>query len=225
MNPEMHRNLYGIQVPARMVNLFLIIFYGVGVIGFIASPTQSLFIMLTKWALLLNFGLLAWLHQEQFRLKDVLILTLVFLFGYFIEVVGVQTGFIFGQYRYGSGLGLKIWETPLLIGMNWLMLSYCFVVVTNKLHLSKFLKVMIGATGMLIYDLILEQSAALLNMWYWEGETIPFQNYLSWFLIAALLQWLLHQFIIRKNNPLALTSLFCQTFFFLSLVIYKNFWL
>jgi putative membrane protein len=36
-----------------------------------------------------------------------------------LEVVGVKTGLIFGEYKYGSTLGIKLFEVPLIIGFNW----------------------------------------------------------------------------------------------------------
>lgn len=216
-----HFKSFAVHTTAQKVTLILVIFYIVGVIGFIVPQTHHLFLMLTKWALMLNFGLLIWFHQTKFTLKSVLVFSAIFLFGFLIEVVGVNTGIIFGNYQYGSGLGIKIMNTPLMIGVNWLMLSYCFFAIFAPLSIHKWLKIAYSALGMLIYDLILEQSAGILDMWYWVGNSIPLLNYLSWLIVAAFLQYILHLSKISIINPLAKAILWCQGIFFLLLAIYK----
>ena len=37
-----------------------------------------------------------------------------------LEIIGVKTGLIFGEYIYGNTLGFKVAEVPLIIGFNWL---------------------------------------------------------------------------------------------------------
>ena len=40
---------------------------------------------------------------------------------YAVEVIGVQTGFPFGDYQYGTRLGTTLYDTPPMIGVLWLL--------------------------------------------------------------------------------------------------------
>ena len=73
---------------------------------------------------------------------------------------------------------------------------------------------------MVIYDLILEQAAPLLNMWSWEGGKIPMQNYISWYLLAFLFHLLLQKTKISFSNKLAGPVFVIQFLFFVVLVLY-----
>lgn len=199
----------------------ILVFYFVGTIGFMLPQTQPLFIQLTKWALVFNVLLLAVFHRGTLTIKGMILFTGIFLLSFFVEVAGVQTGLIFGQYHYGTGLGIKVFDTPLLIGINWLMLTYAFVGLTDFLPISRVMKTLIGALGMLLYDLVLEQLAAPLEMWYWEGHSIPLRNYLAWFVLAFIFQGALHLFRIKIRNPLIISTLIAQFFFFISLFIHQ----
>lgn len=210
---------YWLQNPSITKGLILV-FYLVGALGFMLPQSQQLFVQLTKWALVLNTLLLVLFHQSTIHTKGLLLLLFILIGSFFVEVAGVQSGLIFGQYRYGSGLGIKVLETPLLIGINWLMLTYVFVGATDQLPLNRMLKTFIGALGMLLYDLVLEQLAAPLEMWYWDGPGIPHQNYLAWFVLAFIFQGSLHFFSIKIKNPLIISTLVAQFFFFITLFIY-----
>ena len=42
--------------------------------------------------------------------------------GFGVEVIGVETGLLFGDYEYGSGLGPKVLKVPMLMGVLWWIL-------------------------------------------------------------------------------------------------------
>lgn len=210
-----------LSLESDNVKRFLIIFYIVGFTGFIIPLTNPYFIYLTKWALVLNFMLLTLFHEDTLNTRCVLTFLLIFILGYLIEAIGVNYGFIFGDYTYGKGLGVKIWNTPLLIGINWLMLSYCFRSIFSYIQLNAILKIIAAALGMLLFDIIMEQSASMLDMWYWNNINIPLRNYLSWFLVAIIFQIIIEITKIKIVNPLAKTIIACQFVFFSALGIYK----
>ena len=56
--------------------------------------------------------------------------------GFFIEVIGVKTGFIFGSYYYGAAMGIKILAVPLLIGLNWSILVYSTSLVVQYMKVA-----------------------------------------------------------------------------------------
>jgi bisanhydrobacterioruberin hydratase len=199
---------------------FLVIFYLVGITGFIYAPTREFFSKLTPLALLLSAGFLIWFHQPKFSLKMLLAFGFIFIFSFLIEAIGVKTGIIFGEYIYGKGLGIKVLETPLMIGLNWLMLVYCTKIIAEKISENQTVRLFFAPFLMVVYDLILEQAAPLLGMWSWAGGKIPLQNYISWYLLAFLFHLLLQKTKIKFSNQLAAPVFVIQFMFFVVLVIY-----
>uniref|UniRef100_UPI003593F287 carotenoid biosynthesis protein n=1 Tax=Persicitalea sp. TaxID=3100273 RepID=UPI003593F287 len=127
---------------------------------------------------------------------------------------GVQTGVIFGEYAYGDALGFKIAEVPLVIGTNWLMLSYLCGSVTDRLPVALIAKVLMAAGLMTLLDFVIEPVAIRLDFWQWQGDTIPLQNYLAWYSISAGLFFIYFKMPFRKQNILAPLLLVLQFLFF-----------
>ena len=205
----------------RSVNLnpYLIIFYSVGLTGLLIPQTQNLFKTLVPLNLLLNLGLLIIYHgrpDKGFYWKAFL----VFSFGLCIEIIGVRTGLIFGSYTYGPTLGPKVLHTPLMIGINWLMLVYSSLVISSKNIEKRYFRVLLAAVMMVVYDFALEPAAIYLDMWDWGGA-VPFRNYLAWFAISFVLAWFADRFgLVNRQNKIAAPLFFVQVGFFILLDIW-----
>ena len=206
------------RIPVTEVKKFIIIFYIVGFLGFLLPFTNHIFIFITPFALLISTYLLA-LYHSCYTSKDISVFIVIFILGYFVEVIGVNTGVIFGSYTYGSALGLKLFHTPLLIGINWLFLTYTSVSLTNKLKLKTGLKLIVAPSFMLIYDLLLEQLAPGMDMWTWQSATVPVKNYIAWWIIGFVFVSLLNALKIDTKNPLAAILFACQFIFFVLLFL------
>ena len=203
----------------KTISTFFIVFYLVGLIGMLLPCTFLLFLKLIPFALILSFVALAFFHASTIDEKTILCFLSIFILAFTVEAIGVNTGQVFGHYEYGKGLGFKMFQTPLIIGINWLFLVYTTSAVVEKLKLHGIIKILLASTGMLLYDIVLEQVAAKLDMWHWENEIIPFQNYLAWFALAVLFHSLLKILKVRIENKLAFLILTSQFLFFLLLFI------
>ncbi|MEA4935111.1 MAG: carotenoid biosynthesis protein [Paludibacter sp.] len=199
---------------------FLIIFYIIGVAGMLLPVTSKLFIFLTPLALLMSFGLLMIHHQSGFNAKNIAVFSFIFISGIIVEIIGVQTGLIFGSYSYGKGLGLQILDTPILIGMNWLLLVYTTGTIMQKVNITPVLRIAASASMMLIYDLVLERVAPKMDMWSWENSEVPVNNYIAWWLTAVFFHSLIEIFGIKLKNPLSITILTTQFLFFVVLYLF-----
>ncbi len=206
------------KLPIIHVKRFIIIFYIVGILGFVIPYTKELFIAITPLALLVNTYLLAVYHQEYIR-KDVVIFTTIVILGYMVELIGVHTGEIFGTYKYGKGLGFKVFDTPLLIGLNWLSLTYLTVGIASSLKFGKAFTLFFAPLLMLLYDIVLEQVAPVMNMWYWQNAVVPFKNYMAWYILSFLFTGVLIIFKVRTQNPLSMVLFISQFVFFLMLIL------
>lgn len=207
----------------KKVHSFLVSFYVVAVFGFAIPHTRDLFIMLTKWALLFNIGILFYYHKSGFSNITIVVFSMIVLWGYVVEVIGVNTGAVFGKYTYETALGITLFDTPLLIGVNWLMLTYLFASVVNLYcNSTVFIKSLLGALGMLVYDFFLETICHHTKMWFWQDAVVPLKNYVAWFVIAFVFHLVIHFFKIQMKNPVAITLLFCQMGYVVALSVFFN---
>lgn len=200
----------------KRVKYFLALFYTIGVIAIYIPFTSSLFISLTPLTLLMSLGFLA-LYTAENNTKTLLFFLFVFIVGYFIEVIGVNTGLIFGHYKYGETLGYKVFETPLMMGFNWVLMIYLTASLTENTKTPVAVKVLMASALMIVYDLILEQFAPSLGMWTWHNNNIPLQNYIAWFGVSLVFHSLLKALNIKTANTLSVVIYLCQVLFFLAL--------
>jgi putative membrane protein len=210
----------------------VILMYIAGTIGLILPSTQSYFKLLSPLNLWISLILLLLFHQE-FSIRFILISIIIFLTGFWVEVAGVHTGLIFGKYWYGQTLGTQVFNVPLVIGANWLLLIYCSSIVTqliitrlknvlpiNTILSSTFFKAFLSASLMVLLDFLIEPVAIRLDFWHWQNEQIPFQNFQAWFLIAFILAFIFFKGKFLKTNPLASLLFLLQFLFFISLYLY-----
>jgi bisanhydrobacterioruberin hydratase len=205
----------------RKVKIFYAIFYLVGVLGLSFPETRPLFIRLVPFALILGFAGVLLFNEAKWDWKTLAAFVLVYISGFVIESVGVNTGLIFGEYIYGKTLGYQIFETPLIIGMNWLFLVYVSSSLTERLNSGRFISFLLPPVLMVIYDMVLEQVAPDLGMWNWKNEVIPLQNYIAWFVVAFIFVLVFRLLNIKTTNKIAPLIFILQFLFFLSLMIFK----
>lgn len=196
--------------------LLLLIFYGVGLVGILYSEDSDAFSKLS-WLNLLISGLVLFLNHENWSDKLLLSLLLVGVLGFFIEVAGVRSGMIFGEYRYGDSLGYKWLGVPLIIGLNWTMLCYYSVFTFSNWVKQWYLVALLAATGITGLDIIMEPVAVKLGFWRWSGGVIPLQNFVAWFVIASIFNKLIMFTKGDGLNKLAPYLFIIQILFFLIL--------
>lgn len=202
------------------VAVLLAIFFSVGLLGMLLPATNSYFLQLTPFALLLSFAVLALSDQSRQRVKLIAYLLFIYITSYAIEVAGVHTGLLFGAYAYGENLGIKLWDTPLIIGANWFFLVYTTAAIFEKTKMHTSMKILLASSSMLVYDIVMEQVAPRMDMWSWKEVAVPFQNYVTWFAIAVAFHIGLKLLKIKIKNGLALAVLLCQFILFVILYLF-----
>lgn len=201
------------------IKVFILIFYAVGIIGMLVPSLFPLFVKLVPFALILSFLALTVFHQDR-KQRLVFVFLAIYLLGFAIEVIGVNTGSIFGEYAYGNSLGIKLLNTPIIIGLNWLLLVYITSSVFEQFKLPNIAKIVLASSLMVGYDFILEQVAPMLDMWQFTDDNVPFQNYLVWFIFSLFLHSLIKLFRINTQNRLSSIVLIAQFVFFLVLAFF-----
>lgn len=177
------------------------------------TPFQS-FAQLTPASLMLSALGLLW-FERRWTGKVVSFLLISYAVGFGVEMAGVKTGVIFGHYWYGENLGWK-WEgVPLVIGLNWAMLSYATGVMAARWASERWLRASISALLMVWLDVWMEPVAMQQDFWQWEGHYVPVQNYLAWFAVAWGLGYLFAHWQVARQNAMALPLYLVQLGFFI----------
>lgn len=212
--------------------------YGVGLAGMLLPFTRELFKIITPLNLL--FALIFLFYGKMPARKVIVTGIAIAVTSFLIEAVGVNTGRIFGAYTYGKALGPALWNTPVIIGLNWFLLIYCtnvisrqiwdrmpekisvsrnvalksgFIVSRNIALKSAFI-IITGSLLMVLYDLFLEPAAIRLDMWSWDGGRIPVRNYLAWFVFSAAFHTVVRAWGEEEINRKALPLFAVQVIFF-----------
>jgi putative membrane protein len=213
--------------PLKLLNPIrvLIIIYIVGIIG--VTVLRKDFMLLTPLNLLTTFFIAV--YADKYKNASLyIILAFCYLFGFFLELLGVQTGVIFGAYEYGATLGPKIWETPLIIGIIWAMLVYASVSISNS-YFEQFptiVKAAIGASLMVLLDIFIEPVAVEFDFWSWTPDPMnklivaPLENYIVWWLAAFLLNYLVQIIVPAIKNRTIEVLFYLQLLFFIWILIF-----
>ena len=200
--------------------IFLYIIFFVGIIGHIYPPFQKMMIAITPITLLLTGFIVLYFSYKTSENNFLLWVVLTFIITFILEVTGVKTGSIFGSYSYGSTLGFKLFEVPLIIGFNWVLVILGSISFSKLITNNVFISSIISAIIAFIFDLILEPIAIKLDYWTWAGVVIPIQNYIAWFSIAFLSALAFNYLKINITSKISMHYLLVQYLFFIVLLIF-----
>jgi len=192
------------------------LFHVSGILGIIYGNSYW-FISFTPLNLTLNFILLIINCKGDKGVPTIIILG--FFIGMITEILGVQFGCIFGDYQYGNQLGTKVMGVPILIGVNWALLTVITGAIAQQFYLNKFMRVLIGTGLMLFLDLLMEPLAPVLDFWVFDGREAPLQNYLGWAAVATFLQFGYYFLKVRINGSFPYHLYLLQIIFFSVLLI------
>lgn len=220
----------------QVATAIAVLFHTIGFAGIVFFKsnfiTQS-----TPFNLLLMFGLLVWTQRDK-NLFFWLFVLVTLAAGIAVEMIGVNTQLLFGDYSYGKVLGYQVNNVPLIIGINWFLVIYCCGITVQTIltkavtkvatetstppMVLKALSVIVdGATLAVFIDWIMEPVAVQLGYWKWNGD-IPVYNYICWFVVAIAMLAVFHFCKFNKQNKFAVHLLMIQVLFFLLLRTFLN---
>lgn len=203
------------QMISKYKQVVLAIIYLAGILG-LFSPLSSDFKELS-FLQIIFCSTLVLISHKNWTLDFLFKFSALALTCFLIEVIGVRTGYPFGEYFYGSNLGPQVFDVPIIIALNWTMLIYSAKALFDQLHLPKYLSAFAAGISLVIVDFLIEQIAFDFNYWYWVDVQVPLSNYLAWFLIAFL-----GALCFKKDetdNKVASFNLIALTIFFFCLNI------
>ncbi len=187
--------------------------YLVGAVGLSIPEYRPLFQSLTPAQLLVTLVLILSFHRGWTDVFPI-VAALVFWIGFGSEVIGIHTGLLYGDYVYGPTLGPKLWEVPIVIGVNWFILVYLTGSIFSKSIGNDYYAAFMGAAAMTAFDYVMEPVATALDMWYWKFDVIPLENYLGWFGVSFLIHLIYRKANFEKYNPLSVFLLIAMILFF-----------
>jgi putative membrane protein len=195
------------------ISVFIIwLFHLCGMVG-ISYGNKDFFLAFTPINLFISFVLL-FVNQKQIESKELKSAFLIFFIGMVSEILGVNYGLIFGDYVYLDNLGVKILGVPVLIGVNWIILTFITGSLSSFIFKNKYVSILMGAILMIGLDLLIEPVAPLLGFWIFDLQKVPLQNYLGWFVIGMITQALFQFKIAEKELTFSTHLLIINAIFF-----------
>ncbi len=213
-----------------------LLFHISGLIGILFTPHKDWFVANTPLNLVLMLVLLIW-TQPRKKLSFFLFIAIAFLVGMGTEMIGVNTGKLFGHYQYGKVMGSQLNGVPYLIGINWFVVVFCSGIIIQTfnnwveekyiaagIQMRPILKTLSfifdGALLATIFDYNIEPVAIHLNFWQWQNDDVPMYNFICWFVISAVLLAIFRWLKFDKSNHFAIHLFIIQFLFFIALQTY-----
>ncbi|MFB6120322.1 MAG: bisanhydrobacterioruberin hydratase [Halobacteriaceae archaeon] len=112
---------------------------------------------------------------------------------YAVEIVGVTTGFPYGEFTYGVSLGPMIGGVPAALPVFFFPLvlnSYLLVLLLDGGRSTRLVRALAAVAVVVGVDLVLDPGAVALGFWrYGAGGAyygVPISNYAGWLLSAGV---------------------------------------
>ena len=201
-------------VKAHMINIAIGIIWLFHISGIIGITIGFKDWFLTKTPLNLVICLLLFVLIFPINsIKRISLFLLFFVMGMFAEWLGVNYGLLFGDYVYGNNFGPKLDGVPWLIGCFWALLACITSAILSNLNIAAWGKAMLASGLMVVLDFLMEQNAPNFDFWQFNGHP-PLQNYITWFILGLLMQYIIQRFAFKGNRTISLHLYLAQLTFF-----------
>lgn len=164
------------------------------------------------WLNLTLCALLVFLAENYFKRAFISFLV-IGIGGFLIEYIGIATGYLFGDYYYGEVLGAKLLGVPLTISLNWIVIVLASTNIARLINGGKWGRAVLAGILCTILDFLIEPVAVQYQFWFWENESIPLSNYLTWFIFSTAFAYIYLIFSDKMNKTAAWTYLIWFMFF------------
>lgn len=139
-------------------------------------------------------------------------------FAYFIEFLGVNTGWPFGAYLYDSSLGPQLFGIPLVVPFAWAMMAHPLLIVARRM--TKTWTFLYGGFALMAWDLFLDPQMVSAGRWKWDvpGSHVPFQpeiplsNMFGWLLAGITLMAILNIALPKEKRKYGSSLLAAEVF-------------
>jgi tryptophan-rich sensory protein len=124
----------------------------------------------------------ALMDAKKNRIQRILILPTIFVFAAFLEVMGVITGL----FSYSTELIMILDRVPLAITLSWVGIIYSSMIITERLKLSLWQRILTTTLIALCLDWGMDPIAVESGAWSFGGGeyfNVPAVNFFGWFFI------------------------------------------
>lgn len=194
-------------------SIFLLILFHISAIIGVILGYKEWFVSKTWLTLLLSSVLLIWNYPIN-SAKKWGFAVFFFLIGMLAEWIGVNQGWLFGNYVYGGNMGPKFDGVPYFIGVFWAVLVFVTGSIATKFSRNLLVKMFLGAFLMVFLDFFMEKAAPIFDYWTFKGGVAPLENYLTWFGVALFLHFIFQKFDLKGNFMFSLALYLTQLIFF-----------
>ena len=177
MITELHKNK---KLKAFAI-LWITLVHFFGIIGVYFLPDW--FLPATPLIILVS-AVVVFLRYEKYRETRVIAFIVITILAFLVELYGVHSGNLFGTYTYGNNLGWKLFDVPLIIGVNWaVLIMVAQQLTTHYIGINnRFFSAVSVAVLMTMFDLLLEVLAPQFDFWsFTHMNYAPMQNFIAWF--------------------------------------------
>lgn len=195
------------------LSIFIIWLFNVsGIIGILSSKSEW-FLGLTPLNLMLYFIIILW-NLKKIDIRFLYAFSIPFIIGFLVEFLGVNYSLFFGTYEYGENLGAKIGGVPIMICINWGVLTVITSDISKIISKNTVIRFVLGGFMMMILDVVIEVSAPRFDFWEFENGVVPLKNYIAWFVIASIAHFFYNRFKIESDKKISIQILIAITIFF-----------
>lgn len=153
--------------------------------GYLPSFLEFNPVMVLFGTLVMRLPLISGL-KPLINLKSGLAILIVTAYSYFIEFVGITTGFPYGEFMYGVELGPMVQGIPLALPIFFIPLILNSVLLTSLFGINGTVKSLAVSLGVLVLvDSVLDPAAVSLGLWEYSKAIfygVPVSNFLGWIL-------------------------------------------
>jgi len=201
------------QFKSKKASIAILLFLHLaGAVGYI-SPLSAWFVYLTPILIFITGGMI-WIDSKSNNKLGWPVAITIILLGYFVEIIGVNFGFPFGEYRYGDMLGWKFFGTPPIIGLQWMILVWGSYSIFKSLKIHRVIIWFLAASLITFLYMLIEPVSIYFDLWEWSGGVVPLQNYIARFVVAFLLTIIFHAYPLVRKPRLGQAAIICQFLFY-----------
>jgi putative membrane protein len=142
--------------------------------------------------------------------------------GFGAELLGVRTGFPFGEYTYTDALQPQLLGVPVVVPLAWVMMAYPCLLLGRRLARagarrsrrpapSSLVAVLTGGLALASWDIFLDPQMVDAGFWTWAHPEpglpgvpgVPLTNYAGWVLVSLVLMAALEALLPHGERGLA----------------------
>ena len=126
----------------------------------------------------------ALLDSKDNRIQRLLMLFILFIYGTFLEFMGVTNG----HYHYATDFLMILEVVPLPVSLAWVGIIYSVMIIAERLELKTWQRIIATSLIALSLDWGMDPVAVELGLWTWETDRgeyfgVPGFNFFGWFFI------------------------------------------